>query len=386
LKRIYLDNNATTPIHPEVFDAMLPYLKDEFGNPSSLHQYGRSVRVKIDKARESVAALINADPREIVFTSGGSESDNLAIKGLIAGRGSKGHIITTVIEHPAVLSTCAYLERHGIEVTYLPVDEHGIVSPERVKQSIKNETQLISIHHSNNEIGTVEPIEEIISIARERGVPLHTDAVQSVGKIPIDVKKMGIDLLSISAHKINGPKGVGALFIRNGLKGMHPILHGGSQEKKRRAGTENTVGLIGFGKACEIAVEDMGSKSSNMLKLRNRLEKEIFEKIPHVKLNGHPEKRLPSTLNVSFKFVEGESLLINLDLAGICVSTGSACSSGSLEPSHVLVAMGIPHETVHGSLRFSFGYGNGDDDVNYLMEKLPAIVKRVREMSPLWDE
>ena len=326
-RRIYLDNNATTPIHPEVLDAMMPYLKEDFGNPSSIHQFGRKVRVKIDVAREKVAAAIGADPSEIIFTSGGSESDNFAIKGYSWAnrKNSGGHIITSSIEHPAVLETCRYLEKNGFRVTYLPVNEYGIADPSDVEKAIEKDTILISIHHSNNEVGTIEPIDEISRIAKGKGIVVHTDAVQSLGKVPLDVNKLGVDLMSLSAHKLNGPKGVGATYIRRGIKNMYPLISGGSQEMKRRAGTENVAGIIGFGKACEIAVSDIEKESVRIAALRDKLQSLIIEKIPDIKLNGHPVKRLPNTLNISFESAEGETIAINLDLSGVAVSTGSAC-------------------------------------------------------------
>jgi cysteine desulfurase len=392
-RKVYLDNNATTPLHPEVLNEIMPFLKGDFGNPSSIHQFGRKVRVKIDEAREKVAYAVGADPSEIVFTAGGSESDNFAIKsyiwsnrinGGLPGNQTGGHIITSAIEHHAVLDTCRYLEKNGYRVTYLPVDEYGMVNPSDVKNAIQNDTILISIHHSNNEVGTIEPIEEISKIARSKGIALHTDAVQSLGKVPLNVNELGADLMSISAHKLYGPKGIGALYIRKAIKKMHPLIHGGHQEKGRRGGTENVAGIIGFGKACEIALDTLKDESARLIGLRDRLQNLIMENIPYVKLNGHPLKRLPATLNMSFNFVEGEAVTMNLDLSGVAVSTGSACTSGTLEPSHVLIAMGIPREIIRGSVRFSFGRENTVEDVDYLMEILPLIVKRVREMSPSW--
>ncbi len=385
MKKTYLDNNATTPLHPQVLEAMLPFYRDSFGNPSSAHQFGRGVKVKIEEAREKVANLIGADPFDIVFTSGGSESDNFAIKGTLFGSES-GNIITSQIEHPAVLAACKGLQKMGYTVTYVPVDPYGYVNPSDVEKAIQPDTRIISIHHANNEVGTIQPIEEIAQIATNRGIVFHTDAVQSLGKLPIDVKKMKIDLLSVSAHKLNGPKGVGALYIRKGLKKMIPLIDGGHHERHRRAGTENVAGIVGFGKACEIAKAHMAEEATRLTHLRDRLCRNLSEKIPYSTLNGHPTKRLPTTLNMGFEFVEGESLMINLDLQGVAVSTGSACSSGSLEPSHVLSAMGIPHEKIHGSLRFSFGCDNTEEDVDYVTKILPPIVKKIREMSPLWEE
>ncbi len=386
MKKIYLDNNATTPLHPDVLEAMLPCYKEFFGNPSSVHQFGRGVKMKMEEAREKVARLMGAETSEIVFVSGGSESDNFAIKGTVFQHDPKSaHIITCQIEHPAVLQTCKGLEKQGYPVTYLPVDANGSVNPADVEKAIRPETRIISIHHANNEVGTIQPIEEIARIAREKGVLFHTDAVQSFGKLPVDVKKMGVDLLSVSAHKLNGPKGVGALFIKKGIKKMMPLIGGGHHERSRRAGTENVAGIVGFGKACEIASSHLGEEAARLTVLRDKLYKNLSEKISHTTLNGHPTNRLPTTLNMGFEFVEGESLLINLDLKGVAVSTGSACSSGSLEPSHVLMAMGIPHEKIHGSLRFSFGYGNTEEDVELLTEILPPIVAKIREISPLWE-
>ncbi len=387
MKLVYLDNNATTPLHPEVLEEMLPFFKEDFGNPSSLHQFGRKIRVKVDEAREKVAKMIGADPLEIVFTGGGSESDNFAIKGVASANKDKGrHIITSEIEHHAVLNTCKYLEKNGYQVTYIPVDEYGVVNPEDVAGAISEDTILITIHHSNNEIGTIQPIKEIAKIAQERGIIFHTDAVQSLGKVPLNVEDIGVNLLSISAHKLNGPKGVGACYIRKGTKRLHPLINGGNQEMKRRAGTENVAGIIGFSKACELASTFMEEERGRLISLRDKLQNALTEKISHVKLNGHPTKRLPTTLNMSFEYVEGETLMINLDLEGIAVSTGSACSSGSLEPSHVLVAMGIPHEIVHGSLRFSLGRENTEEDIDRILEVLPPVVEKVRAMSPLWED
>lgn len=387
MKMVYIDNNATTPLHPEVLEAMLPFLKEDFGNPSSLHQLGRRIRVKVDEAREKVAKTIGADPLEIVFTGGGSESDNFAIKGVaFANKDKRRHIITSRIEHPAVLNTCKYLEKNGYRVTYIPVDEYGMVNPGDVAGAIGDDTILITIHHSNNEIGTIQPINEIGKIARERGIIFHSDAVQSLGKVPLNVDDMGVNLLSVSAHKLNGPKGIGACYIRKGTKRLQPLINGGSQEMKHRAGTENVAGIIGFSKACELASTHMEEERERLIGLRDKLQNALTEKISHVRLNGHPAKRLPTTLNMSFEYVEGETLMINLDLEGIAVSTGSACSSGSLEPSHVLVAMGIPHEIVHGSLRFSLGRENTEEDIDRILEVLPPIVAKVRAMSPLWED
>lgn len=386
MRRVYLDNNATTPVHPEVLEAVLPFYQENFGNPSSIHQFGRGVRVAVDESREKVASLLGADPSDVVFTSGGTESDNFAIKGIALANQQRGkHIITSMIEHPAILDTCKYLEKLGFKVTYLRPDPYGIIDPEQVREAITKDTILVSIMQANNEIGTIEPIAEIAEITKGNKIYFHTDAVQSLGKIPTKVDELGIDLLSLSGHKIYAPKGIGALYIRKGTK-MHPLLHGGHQEKKRRSGTENIPGIVALGKACQLAQGEIKQEAEYLTRLRDELHQGILERIPHVQLNGHPTKRLPGTLNLSFKFVEGESLLINLDLKGVAISTGSACSSGSLEPSHVLQAIGVPHEVIHGSLRFSLGRTNTKEDIDYVLEVLPPIVDKMRAMSPLWEE
>jgi cysteine desulfurase len=386
LKRVYLDNNATTPVSPEVLEAMLPFFKENFGNPSSIHWAGREARKYLDISREQVANLLNCRPSEIVFTSSGTESDNFAIKGVAELLKDKGnHIITTRIEHPAVLNTCKYLETEGYRVTYLPVDSYGMVDPEDVKKAIDKDTILISIMWANNEIGNILPIEEIGKIAKERRIYFHTDAVQAVGKIPIDLKSVNVDLLSMSGHKIHAPKGVGVLYIKNGIKLM-PLIHGGHHEKNRRAGTENLAGIVGLGKACEIAKQEFNEKNGYLTGLRDRLYNGIINNIDNVKLNGHPVKRIPTTLNLSFEFVEGEGLLLSLDLEGIAASTGSACSSGSLEPSHVLTAMGIRPEIAQGAIRFSIGKYNTPEEIDYVIEVLPKIVERLRSMSPLYNK
>ncbi len=384
MRRIYLDYNATTPLHPGVLEAVLPYYKSIFGNASTIYSFGQEARKAIDDAREALAYLIGADPREIVFTSGGTEADNLALKGVASAlKGKGGHIITSSIEHHAVLFACKYLEKMGKKITYLPVDRYGWLDPDRVKEAINNETILISIIHANNEIGTIEPIAEIGKIARECGVYFHTDAVQTVGKIPINVNESGIDLLSLSAHKLYGPKGIGALYIRKGTK-IYPLIHGGEQERKRRAGTENVPGIVGLGEASKIAGKEMRQEYSHVKKLRDKLENKIKDNIDHIRFNGHPTKRLPNTSNVSFEFIEGESLVLNLDLKGIAASTGSACASGSLEPSHVLSAIGVPPAIAQGSIRFSLGRENKEEDIDYTVENLVEIVGRLREMSPLF--
>jgi cysteine desulfurase len=385
-KRVYMDHAATTYTKQEVLDEMLPYFKEIYGNPSSVHGFGREARKAVDLARERTAAALNASPDEIYFTSGGTEADNWAIKGVAWANKERGnHIITTSIEHHAVLHTCQYLEKMGFEVTYLPVDSYGLVYPEQVKEAITDKTILISVMFANNEIGTIEPIKEIGQIARERGIYFHTDAVQAVGHIPVDVKEMNIDLLSLSAHKFYGPKGVGALYIRKGVK-LHPFIHGGAQERNRRAGTENLPGIVGLGKAIELAVANLEESSKRLTAMRDRLISGVLNTIENVRLNGHPTKRLPGNANFSFEFIEGESLLLSLDMKGIAASSGSACTSGSLDPSHVLLAIGLPHEIAHGSLRLTLGDDNTDEDIDYVLEVLPDIVQRLREMSPLFAQ
>ena len=384
MKRIYLDHNSTTPLHPGVLEAMLPYYKEAFGNPSTIYSFGQETRKATDEAREKVANLIGASPEEIIFTSGGTEADNVALKGVAAALEKKGkHIVTSSIEHHAVLSTLKYLEKRGYKVSFLPVDEHGWLDPREVEEAITSQTVLISVMHANNEVGTIEPISEIGEIAQKAGIYLHTDAVQTIGKIKVNVDDLKVDLLSLSAHKFYGPKGAGALYVRKGTR-IHPLLHGGYQERRRRAGTENVAGIVGLGKAAEIASKEMVQQSRRESNLRDRLEKMIRENINHCQLNGHPTQRLPNTLNVSFGFIEGESLILNLDLKGIAVSTGSACTSGSLEPSHVLMAMGVAPEIAQGSIRFSLGRDNRKEDIDYTVENLVEIVTRLREMSPLF--
>jgi len=384
MKRIYLDHNATTPLHPEVLEAMLPYYKEAFGNPSTIYSFGQETRKATDEARETVANLIGASPEEIIFTSGGTEADNLALKGVPAALEKKGkHIVASSIEHHAVLSTLKYLEKRGYKVSFLPVDEHGWLDPGEVEEAITSQTVLISVMHANNEVGTIEPISEIGEIAQKAGIYLHTDAVQTIGKIKVNVDDLKVDLLSLSAHKFYGPKGVGALYVRKGTR-IYPLLHGGYQERRRRAGTENVAGIVGLGKSAEIAPKEMVQQSRRESNLRDRLEKMIRENINHCQLNGHPTQRLPNTLNISFEFIEGESLILNLDLKGIAASTGSACTSGSLESSHVLMAMGVAPEIAQGSIRFSLGRDNRKEDIDYTVENLVEIVTRLREMSPLF--
>ena len=379
--RVYLDHAATTPVDEEVLEEMLPYFTKKYGNASSLHSFGREARDAIERSRERVAQLIGAESEEIIFTAGGTESDNIAIKG-IAFREGKGHIITSQIEHPAVMATCQHLEKKGFDVTYLPVDKYGMVSPEDVENAIRDDTILITIMHANNEIGTVEPIEEIAKIARENEIVFHTDAVQSVGKIPVNVKRIGMDMLSISAHKIYGPKGVGALYIKKGTK-IEAIIHGGGHEKGLRPSTENVPGIVGLGKACELAEKRMEEDMKRMQRLRDRLIKGVLE-IEESYLNGHPEKRLPNNAHFRFAAVEGESLILSLDDKGIAGSTGSACSSKKLKPSHVLMAIGLNEVQAHGSLRLTLGRENTEEEIDYVIEVLPPILEKLRAMSPLW--
>ncbi len=382
MPKIYFDNNATTPIHPEVVNFVRPFLGGLFGNPSSLHWAGREVRGYYDRAKEQVAGLINANPGEIIFTGCGTESDNHAIKGTAYAKNGKGrHIITTKVEHPGVLNTCRYLEAAGYETTYLPVDRHGIVDPGDVKKAIRNDTILISVMYANNETGTLMPIREIGEIARESGVLFHSDMVQAMGKIEIDVKALNVDMASFSGHKLYAPKGIGALYMREGLD-IDNLIHGGHQEAGRRAGTENMIGIVAFGKACELAKAEMGNEKGKVESLRKRLLEGIVEKVGQVRLNGHPEQRLPNTLNISFDYVEAESLLIALDLNGIAVSSGSACSSGATEPSHVLLAMDIPAEACQSAIRISLGRENTDEEIEYALSVMPGVVARLREMSP----
>lgn len=381
----YFDHAATTPTRTEVIEAMLPYFNQKFGNPSSIYSLGRDSKKAIEEAREKVAKAISAQPREIFFTGSGTEADNWAVKGIAYANRQKGkHIITTAIEHHAVLHTCQYLESDGFEVTYLPVDADGLVTAEQVRAAIKPDTILVTIMFANNEIGTIQPIAEIGKVVKEKGIYFHTDAVQAIGNVDINVSDMNIDLLSMSSHKFYGPKGIGALYIKKGVK-ITSFLHGGAQERGRRASTENVAAIVGLAKALELAVENIELYNKKLLGLRERTINEIQKKIPFIKLNGHREKRLPGNVNFSFEFIEGESLLLMLDMKGIAASSGSACTSGSLDPSHVLLAIGLPHEIAHGSLRITFGEENSDADVDYLMGVLPDIVQRLREMSPLYE-
>jgi len=384
MRRIYMDHAATTPVHPEVAEAMLPFLREYFGNPSTIYEEGRQARKAVEKARSQVAGALGADPGEIVFTSGGTESDNLAVFGVTEANEDRGsHVITTAIEHHAVLEPCHYLERKGVEVTYLPVDGGGIIDPDELRRAITPSTVLVSVMHANNEIGTVQPMEEISSICREAGVYLHTDAVQSVGALDVDVNRLGVDLLSVSAHKLYGPKGVGCLYVRRGTS-IQGIQLGGGQERRMRAGTENVAGIVGFGKAMELAAREWEERSAHVKPLRDRLINGILESIPHTRLNGDPERRLPNNVNILFGYIEGEAICLKLDFQGIDASTGSACSSESGEASHVLLALGIPVEEAHGSLRLTLGRGNTSEDVDYVLEKLPGIIQELRSMSPLY--
>lgn len=384
-RRVYLDNAATTQMRSEVLEAMKPFMIEKYGNPSSIHWFGRETRTAVDKAREKVAMLIGAKEQEIVFTSGGSESDNLALFGVAFALKDKGrHIITSSVEHHAVYDTCKFLEGFGFEVTYLPVDADGCVHVDELEHALRDDTILVSVMHANNEVGVIQPIREIGEITRKKGILLHADAVQTVGNIPVDVNELNVDLLSMSAHKFHGPKGIGALYVRRGIK-LIPHIHGGAQERNRRAGTENIAGIVGLAKALELATADLDKEVLRISALRDRLIMGIEDKIDRVRLNGHRTRRLPGNVNFSFQYIEGESILLNLDLNGIAASSGSACTSGSLEPSHVLTSMGLSHETAHGSVRFTLGHFNTDEDVERVLEVLPGIIQRLREMSPLWE-
>ncbi len=384
MKRIYCDHTSTTPIDERVLNEMLLFLKEKYANPSSIHLQGQEVRKHVEIARKKVAELINADSHEIVFTSGGTEANNLAIKGIAFKKG-KGHIITSKIEHHSVLDVLKYLEKKGFDVTYLDVDKYGLVNPDDVKKAIRDDTILITIIFASNEVGTIQPVKEISEIAREKGIPFHTDACMMVGLEKVDVKELGVDMLSLSAHKFYGPKGIGALYARKGIL-LESLIHGGHHEKRRRGGSENVPGIIGMGKASELAMEEIEKDRERIKELRDNLEKFILESIPDVIVVGHPEKRLYNILTVCFKYIEGESILLNLDFEGISVSSGSACTSGSLEPSHVLLAMGLPHEVAHGSIRFSFGKINNLKDVEKIKEVLPGIINKLRQMSPFWEK
>jgi len=385
-KIIYLDNAATTKTRPEVVEAMLPYFTEKFGNPSSVYGFASQNKEAVTEAREQIAKALNAPTQDVYFTAGGSEADNWALKAAMEAYKDKGnHLITTKIEHHAILHTCEYLEKQGCEVTYLDVDENGVVDLDQLKKSIKPTTVLISVMYANNEIGTVQPIKEIGQIAKEHGVLFHTDAVQAFGQLPIDVVAENIDMLSASGHKLNGPKGIGFLYIKKGLK-LRSLIHGGGQERKRRAGTENVPGIVGFGKAVELAVAGMEDKIKKETELRDYMIERVLAEIPYVRLNGHRTLRLPNNANFSFQFIEGESLLIMLDMKGICASSGSACTSGSLDPSHVLLAIGLPHEIAHGSLRLTLSEETTKEEIDFTIEQLKAIVANLRNMSPLYED
>ena len=386
MKNVYIDYAATTYVKPEVLEEMMPFFTEKYGNPSSFYGISRETKMAIDKARNRVAKALNCDLNEVYFTGGGSEADNWAIKGIASAHRKKGnHIITTKIEHHAVLHTCEYLEKQGFEVTYLNVDKEGFIDLEELKNAITDKTILVSIMFANNEIGTIQPIKEIGKICRERKVFFHTDAVQAVGNIPIDVKEMNIDLLSLAGHKIYGPKGIGALYIRKGVR-IDNLIHGGGQERARRAGTENTPSVVGLGKAIELATENLEEHNKKLVVLRDKLIDGLL-KVPHTRLNGpRGDKRLPGNVNITFEFIEGESILLSLDFEGVCASSGSACTSGSLDPSHVLLAIGLPHEKAHGSLRLTLGDGSTEEDVDYVLEVVPPIIERLRKMSPLWTD
>jgi cysteine desulfurase len=380
-RRVYLDHNASTPVHPEVVRAMLPYFEERFGNPSSVHDFGREAREGLDTAREQVAGFLEVGKDEIVFTSGGTESDNLAVKGVAAARG-RGHIVTSQIEHHAVLRTCQSLEGQGFGVTYVPVDEHGMVDPDDVRRALRADTILVSIMHANSEVGTIQPAQEIGRVTRERGIPFHVDGVQTFGKVPIDLEAFGIDLLSFSSHKIYGPKGVAGLYIRKGTR-MVSIQHGGDHERRRRAGTENVAAIVGFGQAVEVRARDMHEEAVRVVALRDRLWDGIVARVPEVRLNGHPIRRLPGTCNMCFRNVESESIVLGLDLKGIGVSAGSACTSGNVEPSYVLVGMGVPLDWAMGSVRCSLGRGTAAEDIDYVIESVEPLVAKLRDLSPV---
>lgn len=385
-KLIYLDNAATTKTAPEVVEVMLPYFTEHYGNPSSVYSFAAQNKETIMKQREIIAEALGANANEIYFTAGGSESDNWALKATAEAYRSKGnHIITTKIEHHAILHTCEYLEKEGFEVTYLDVDENGTVKLEDLRAAIRPTTILISIMFANNEIGTIEPIKEIGEIAKEHGILFHTDAVQAFGQVPINVDECHIDMLSASGHKLNGPKGIGFLYIRKGVK-IRSFVHGGGQERKRRAGTENVPGIVGMGAATRRAIQTMAERTAKEAELRDYLISRVLEEIPYTRLNGHPQKRLPNNANFSFRFIEGESLLIMLDMKGICASSGSACTSGSLDPSHVLLAIGLPHEIAHGSLRLTLSDETTKEDIDYVVDSLKEIVTNLRNMSPLYED
>jgi len=385
-KSIYMDHAATTYTKPEVLEEMIPYFTTYFGNPSSIYTLARETKKAIDVARDKIAKAINANENEIFFTGGGSEADNWVIKGIASAYKQKGnHIITTTIEHHAVLHTCEYLAKNGYEITYLPVDEYGLINIKDLENAITDKTILVSVMFANNEIGTIEPIKEIGALCRSKKILFHTDAVQAVGHIPVDVKEMNIDLLSIAAHKFYGPKGIGALYVKKGIK-IENLIHGGGQERNRRAGTENVAGIVGFGKALELATQNMEANNKKLVYLRDKLMNGLLE-VPHTRLNGpRGEKRLPGNSNICFRFIEGESILLMLDANGIAASSGSACTSGSLDPSHVLLAIGLEHEIAHGSLRLTLGDETTEEEVDFVLKTVPGIIQRLRDMSPLYDD
>jgi cysteine desulfurase len=380
---IYLDNNATTQVAPEVLEAMLPYYHELYGNPSSMHSFGGQVAQKIRVAREKAAALIGASPEEIIFTSCGTESDNAAIRSALATRPDKKHIITSRVEHPAIRALCAHLATQGYRITELPVDKNGVLDLENLGKSITPDTAVVSLMWGNNETGVIFPVEEAAAMAHERGILFHTDAVQSTGKIPINLKKNVIDMLSISGHKLHAPKGIGVLYVRKGTK-FSPFLIGGHQERERRGGTENTPGIVGLGKACELAAKNMEEENTAVKRLRDKLESELLKRITQSRVNGDIVNRLPNTTNISFEFIEGEAILLLMNELGICASSGSACTSGSLQPSHVLRAMGVPFTMAHGSIRFSLSIYNTEAEIDFVIDKMPAIIARLRGMSPYW--
>jgi cysteine desulfurase len=385
MKVVYVDNNATTQVAPEVLEEMLPYFHDLYGNPSSMHSFGGQVGAKLKEARQKMASLIGATPDEILVTSCGSESDNTAIRATLESYPDKKHIITTRVEHPAILNLCEYLAENGYRVTFLPVDRQGRLNPEDLYKSLSDNTAIVSIMWANNETGVIFPIEEMARVVRERGVVFHTDAVQAVGKIPINVQQVPVDMLSLSGHKLHGPKGIGALYIRKGTK-FSPFLIGGHQERGRRGGTENVASIIGLGKACELAAKHIGEENERVKHLRDKLENEILKRVPNAMVNGDRERRLPNTTNISFEYVEGEAILLMMNELGICASSGSACTSGSLEPSHVLRAMGVPFTAAHGSIRFSLSIYNTEEEIDFIVEQLPPIIERLRELSPYWTD
>lgn len=384
MKRVYMDYSATTPMKPEIIELMTDMMKNNFGNASSIHSYGQEAKVLLQKAREQVASSIGAEAREVFFTSGGTESDNWAIH--IATESKEGkHIVTTNVEHHAILHPLEALEKKGYDVTYLPVDEYGMVTPEQVQEALREDTILVSIIYVNNEIGSINPIEDIAKVVKEKGILFHTDAVQALANVPLNMKESSIDMMSISSHKIYGPKGVGALFIRKGVK-INPLIHGGAQERRVRAGTENIPAIVAFGRAAEMAQENLEEHITRLTAMRDRLRDGILNAIPDTKYNGHPEKRHPGNVNVCFKYIEGESILLLLDMKGISGSSGSACTSGSLDPSHVLMNIGLKHDIAHGSLRLSIGDLTTEEDIDYVIETLPPIIERLREMSPLYED